>query len=652
MKKKIFALALFFNLITYSQTNFNADDFNVTRNDLETSFYKKDSTANALVIHEYGNSYFDKNDFILKTEEKHKIKILNKEGFDKANITIYLYNGKNDKEKVKNIIATTHNLIDGKVTSTQLKKANIFEEKYNENTTLVKFTLPNIKEGSIITYSYTLESPFMFKYKGWEFQDNIPKLYSEYNTSIPANWEYNIKLVGGKKLFKNEQNLKRDCLSNSNGASADCTISTYIMKDIPAFVEEDYMTSKYNYLARIEYELKIFKGFNGVVNNYSKSWKTVDKEFKSDKDIGRQLKKSIKLEDFLNDTVINEKDDKKRASLIYKYLQETYAWNGDYNIFKDVSIKDLIKNKSGNVSSINILLHNLLKESGIDVQPVLLSTRNNGFPTKIYPVISDFNYLIVQAKIDDKSYLLDATDDYLSFGEIPYRCLNGQGRLMDFKNGSEWIDIGKNKSSIIQYRVALNIDENENIVGNIVSKKTGYHALSARKNYYKNSDSYITNLENRYPNIEILNHNVTSDGETSPDFSENYDVEYKSDKTGDNVYLNPFFVKFFKENPFKLQNRTYPIDFGYKDTFYYAMKLDFGENFSISEKPKDLNFTLPNNKGSIIFNSSIKDNSIQLIFKISFKDAIYAAEYYPYLKEFMSKVVDIQTNSLILLKKK
>ena len=56
-----------------------------------------------------------------------------------------------------------------------------------------------------------------------------------------------------------------------------------------------------------------------IVNNYSKSWKTVDKEFKSDKDIGRQLKKSIKLEDFLNDTVINEKDDKKTC----KYTPKT-----------------------------------------------------------------------------------------------------------------------------------------------------------------------------------------------------------------------------------------------------------------------------------------------------------------------------------------
>ncbi|MFD1613665.1 DUF3857 domain-containing protein [Gelatiniphilus marinus] len=639
-------------MYSFSQTENKSYNYRVSLNELKMTSYEKDSTANALVLFEHGNSYIDNNDYTLKTEEKRKIKILNREGFNKANVTIYLYNNDNRKEKVKNIVATTYNLVNGKVTTTKLKEVDIFEEKYNDNYTLVKFALPNIKEGSVINYSYTIQSPFKFKYKGWAFQSDIPKLYSEYNTSIPANWEYNVKLVGGKKLFKNEQDIKKNCLSGSRGASADCTISTYAMKDVPAFIEEDYMTSKSNYLARIEYELKIFKDFEGNINNYTKTWKTTDREFRTDKDIGKQLSKSINLEDFLSETSINETDLYKKAEAIYKYVQENYTWNGDYKIFKDVSVKDLIKNKSGNVSSINILLHNLLKEADIDVKPVLISTRDHGFPTKIYPVISDFNYLIVQVTMDNKTYLLDATDPYLSFGEIPFRCLNSYARLMDFKNGSQWVDLEPNKLSKIQIKAELNIDENENITGTISSKKTGYHALNSRKKYYQNSDSYVTNLEDKYPNIDISNHKVISEGKTNPDFIETYAIAYNSDETGDNIYLNPFFTTFFKENPFKLQERTYPIDFGYKDTYYYILKLNFGDNYTASELPKNSRFTLPNNKGSVLFTNVLNENAVSMMFKISFKDAVYPAEYYPYLKAFMSNIVDIQTKSLILLKKK
>jgi hypothetical protein len=652
MKKFVLILLFLTSLYTFSQSTFNSEDFKVTRNDLETNIYIKDTTASALVLYESGNSYVDRSDFDLRTEEKYKIKILNREGFDKANITVHLYNNENRKEEVKNIIATSYNLVDGKIVRTQLKNEDIFEEKYDENYALTKFTLPDIKEGSVITYSYTLISPFMFKYKGWRFQTDIPKLYSEYRASIPGNWEYNIKLVGNEKLITNTYDLKKACLEANNGGIAHCGEYLYAMKDIPAFIEEDYMTSESNYLARIEYELKTFRDFTGATTNYTKTWETVDKEFKTDKDIGRQLRKSISLEEFINSELVNEIDNYKKAMGIYKFVQEKYTWNGDYKIFEDVSIKDLIKNKSGNVSSINILLHNLLKESGINVKPVLMSTRNNGFPTKIYPVISDFNCLIVQAIINDKTYLLDATDKYLSFGEIPFSCLNNHGRLMDFENGSEWIEIEPSGSSIVYYNAELQIDKNETITGSINSNRTGYHGFNHKKSYYQNKDAYLEKLENNYPYIEISDFDVTSEGITSPEFKESYKIEYNYDKAKDNIYLNPFFVKFFNENPFKLQERTYPIDFGYKDSYIYTFKLNFNENYTIIEKPTDAVINLPNKTGQIHFSATTLGNSINVIFRINFNEAIYPPEYYPYLKEFMKNIVDIQTNSLILLKKK
>ncbi|WP_339918084.1 DUF3857 domain-containing protein [Yeosuana marina] len=652
MKRIILPLLfLNINLTSYSQENYSSESYRVTLNDISARTFEKDSTANALVIYEHGNSYVDKNEYDLRTEVQKKIKILNRDGFDKANITIYLYNNESREEKIKKIIATTYNLVDGNVIKTQLKESNIYREKYNENYTLVKFALPNIKAGSVITYSYTIISPFMFNYKSWNFQDDIPKLHSEYVTSIPANWDYHIKLIGSQKLSVAESKLQKNCLTSSNGGTADCTNSTYVMKNTPAFIEEDYMTAKSNYLARVEYELKTFQDFQGIVHNYAKTWETVDKELKTEPNIGRQLSKSVKADELLSNDILSEQDTLKKAEAIYKYVQENYAWNKEYNIFKDVSVKDLIKNKSGNVSSINILLHNLLEENGILVKPILLSTRDNGFATKLFPVISEFNYLIVQATINNKTYLLDATDDYLSFGEIPFRCLNLYGRLLDFKNGSEWVDIAINKPSSVFFKAEINIDENQTFICKVDARHTGYYALNARKSYYSNRDAYIEKLENNSPYMDIFDHNVTSNDKTSKDFIESYNIEYNPENTGDKLYLNPFFIKFFDKNPFKLQERTYPIDFGYKKTYLYLLKLNLGNSYSVLEQPKDYSVALPNNAGQINFSTKILNDSVNLIMKVDFKEPFYTAEYYPYLKEFMNKIVDIQKNSLILIKK-
>ena len=652
MKHLTTTLVLLIINVAIGQSGFNSESMEVTRGDLETNFYAKDTTANAIVLYEYGNSYIKQDNFWLYTDIKKKIKILNRNAFDKATIEEILYHDGSNKERIDNIVAATFNLeSNGSISSTRLDKKNVYEEKYNDKYNLTKFTLPDVREGSVITCTYTAITPYKYKYREWKFQDDIPKLHSEYHTSIPGNWEYNIKLVGYKKLDKNDVKLKPRCLEGGNGAYADCTESVYVMNDVPAFIEEDNMTSKNNYLSRIEYELKTLTAFDGRVENYTKTWKNTDKEIKTMPEIGRQLGKSSILKDLLDASITNETDPLKKAKAIYNYVLDNYTWNGKYQIFRDVSVKDLVKNKSGKASEINMLLYNLLEDNDIKVMPVLLSTRENGFPTKIYPVISDFNYFLVQATINGKTYLLDATDKYQSFGEIPFKCLNHYGRLMDFDTGSYFIDIVPDKASVVHYRVELNLDENQKLSGTIASRTSGYNALPLKRSYFGNPQEYLKDLENKYHDITFLDHKVTTEDKTSFDFTESFDIEYNDVAVADILYINPFVFKFFTENPFKLQERTYPIDFGYERAFLYNMKITLDKGYEIIEIPKDISLTLPNNKGVLVLSSQIQNNSILLYFKINLNESLYGQEYYGYLKEFFTKIVDIQKNELIVLKK-
>ncbi|MBD0832695.1 DUF3857 domain-containing protein [Aestuariibaculum sediminum] len=645
------AFIFLLNLTVYSQEKYHSYTFDVKPEEITSNTFSKDSVANAFVIYEKGNSYVDPEDFKLKSEVICKLKILNREAFNQATIEIPLYHNDKNSESVNKIEAKTYNLENGKMVVSKLSRKDIHEEDYNEHYKLVKFALPNIKEGSVITYSYELSLPFMFNYQPWDFQSDIPKLYSEYNTSIPANWHYHIKLIGGKKLSVNESKKIDNCLTTYNGGAADCLIAKYVMKDIPAFTEEEYMTTKSNYLARIEYELKTFQDFNGMKNNYAKTWETVDTELKKEKSIGRQLTKSLDVHEFLPDSIINETQQLKKAKGIYAFVQNNYTWNGKYSIYNDdLSVKDLIEEKTGNVSSINILLHNLMKASNIDVKPVILSTRNNGFITEIFPVISEFNYLMIQTNINGKSYFLDATGKYLAFGQIPYRCLNNKGRLLDFENGSSWINIEPMSKSFSMIDTHLIINENNQITGTIKKRATGYFGLPLKEHYFSNESNYIETLESTLPQVELTNYKALTKAKNSTFFQESYDVNYHTDKINGVIYLNPFLDKFTKENPFKLQERSYPIDFGFKQNYIYQFKINLGENYSLLEKPEDINIALPNGEGLLKFSSVYADNSIQLLLKFSLNSPIYPSEYYPYLKEIFKKLVDIQQNSIFVLK--
>jgi hypothetical protein len=66
-----------------------------------------------------------------------------------------------------------------------LRKSGVFQDKLSKNQLVKKFTFPAIKEGSIIEYEYTIHSDFIFNLQPWEFQGAYPRLWSEYNVSIP-----------------------------------------------------------------------------------------------------------------------------------------------------------------------------------------------------------------------------------------------------------------------------------------------------------------------------------------------------------------------------------------------------------------------------------------------------------------------------------
>ena len=296
MNKAIFFIFVLLSFISNSQ-NFDIS-MNVSKADLAIKTFNEDPNAEAIMIYDYGNTYYNKETWRLNFELKQKFKILTKDGLERGQKEIPLYIGKNSKESISDISATVYNLENDEIVVSKIAEDAIYEEK-NENFKIVKLVLPNVKVGSIITLSYTKSSPFVNKYQPWYFQSDIPVLYSEYNASIPGNYEYNIKLVGSLPLDINTSDIEYNCLEAGGGASANCAIYRYVMTNIPAYRQEKYTTSANNYLSRIEYELSVIRQFNGEVEKLTKSWDDVDKELKSDSNFGRQVSKEKLVKDVL-----------------------------------------------------------------------------------------------------------------------------------------------------------------------------------------------------------------------------------------------------------------------------------------------------------------------------------------------------------------
>ncbi len=656
MLKRLFtALFLFFYFFTFSQQEETHSFGKILDTEKKLISYEKDTTANAVVLYEKGDCYFKViNNYIKFIKEYHvKIKILDKKGFKHGTISIPFYHNDNSSESITDIQAMTHN----NGVNKYLKKELIYTKDLSERWKEITFTFPDIREGSILEYKYKHISPFFYNLTGWEFQSDIPKIYSEFNAEIPANYIYNRSLLGSLKLNTNESKIKKKCFYiDGYPKPADCEVLKYAMKNIPAFnEEEEYMLAASNYKSKIEFEISQHFGFNGEKTNYTRSWEDVDKEFKTDKDIGRQLnKKNFFEKNIPLDLIGPVTDTLERAKKLYEFVQNHYSWNEKNSTYGKARVKKAFNDKKGNAWEINMSLINLLNASGIKSNMMLTSTRKNGLPKRSHPVMSDFNYILSKTVIGGKTYLLDATDKFIPFGYLPLRTLNHYGRVMDFKKESYWEVITPNTKNKINVRGTARINLEENLIeGKYRLINTGYYGIETQEEIDDLSDEdYLTQLEdNSSENFEIIDYSFDTKLSKKDVTIETISYQIATSTVGDKIYLNPFYVHFAKTNPFLSEERNFPIDFGYSRAFNYTMTIEIPEGYSISELPENKAIRIGENLATLRFGIQDSEKNITLSFDLSINEPYILSENYEIIKEFFSTAVDIQNNTLIILEK-
>ncbi|MEM6719029.1 MAG: DUF3857 domain-containing protein [Bacteroidota bacterium] len=626
----------------------------VSQDELNMTTYAKDTTAHAVVLEEYGENYFEviRERIFLVKHFYTKIKILDKQGIRKANIAIPIYKGKNAFEVIKNVKAVTHNP-DG--SSIELDQDQVFSVDVTSFYGEKRFTFPNAQVGSVIEYQYTLQSPFIYNFEGWDFQSDIPKVYSEFNAKIPANYRYNRTLKGFQKLDINSATVKKRCFKIPGMLSrADCELLKYAMRDIPAFKEESYMLSRNNYVSKIAFELSEFVRFDGGKDVFTKTWKAVDKEMRKDKDIGAQVKRKTFFKNQLPAEIFTQNAELEKAKLVYNFIKDHYSWNEEYGLFDDANVRQAFQSKVGNVAEINLSLVNSLLAAGLKTETVMLSTRAKGLPTQKHPVMSDFNYLIAKVTIGTETFLLDATDKQLSFGLLPIRALNYNGRAMDFKNPSYWINITPNQENRQNTMVTITLNEDGIAKGKLSQINSGYLAYEKRSELATQSaEEYLDDFEESFSFLEVSDYKIEQRISSDKPVKEVFTLEFDEDSfSGTTNFLDPFFIKIFPNNPFRLNERQYPVDFAYPRVYTTRFLIAIPSNYEFADIPEDQNFSLANAKAVCGMKVIQQGGQLNLSFKLILNNFYFEPEEYQALKDFFGRLSILQKNTRLVVKKK
>ena len=633
---------------------------------LEMKTYEADTSANAVVLADYGSTYFryhqGKEQFQIYFLRHRRIKILNNEGYGWADYGIPIYHSGGDSELISGLKGVTYNLVNGKVEKHKLEKNDIFDEKRSDNWDIKRFTMPNVTEGSVIEYTYTIISDFKFNLRKWEFQASIPTLWSEYSTSIPEYYYYK-KIQQGYIPLALAENKTEPGSINFSDKNADGKISnrqiTYInnvdrwgAKNVPAMVAENYMTTVNDYISKIEFELATVKFPNSPVESVMNTWETLNKQLLQSQPFGDQLNKKAFIKNQAAAIAIKHQDPEGRIKAAVGHIKNKMNWNGEHWLYSNGNIRKSYEEGTGNSADINLTLIVLLRGLGMDANPVILSTRGHGMVNPVYPLLSKFNHVIAHVAINDKSYLLDATDKLQPYNQLPFECLNGRGRLIS-KAGTHWVTLRSTESSNNFTSVSLHLNEENEYVGKIQSSCTGYDAYMARKKITKSGkEAYIKDKVEVPEGLSLEEFTISNLDEPGRAMLEEYEVNVNQYvmNAGKIVYIDPLLMFAEDENPMKQDTRYYPVDLGCPIASSYRLTIPIPEGFRVEEVPEPALISLPNKGGIFRYSVSSDGSNLTLITSYHIKQTLFLPEEYGIIKQFFDILVAKHAEKIVLKK--
>src|SRR6476661_3698871 len=410
--------------------------------DLTAAPFVADSAAEAVVLCDYATSRIEAaatGHLQTLFERTARIKILKKSGFDWATVEVSLHGS---TEKMVGLRGFTYNLVNGEVVKEKLESDGKYVDDLTKHVRVRKFTMPNVREGSVIEFTYSIVSESYYSLPDWRFQESIPVRWSEYRISYPEYFDFKTVMQGYLPVSLREQSEGSTLIGRES-------VRTYryrwAMKNIPAFVPEPFITTARDYLARIDFELASVHfptglGFNQGV---TLDWARFDRMMLEDEDFGLQLDRGGFLKEALAKIPATGTVE-QRVAAVHALVQAAVKYNDNDGVYTTASLRKTYGElHRGNSADVNLLLIAALRAAKIEANPVLLSTRDHGRLNSALPQVSKFNYVVAHVLLSNgQDLLVDATEPLLPSGMLPERCLSETGRLI-LKEPAEsrWIEI-------------------------------------------------------------------------------------------------------------------------------------------------------------------------------------------------------------------
>ena len=261
---------------------------------------------------------------------------------------------------------------------------------------------------------------------------------------------------------------------------------------------------------------------------------------------------------------------------------------------------------------------------------------------------------MVCAEVAGKDILLDATEKLAAPGVLPLRAINWEGTVVQENDKHRKISMYPRKVSLTNTMINVSLSEDGSLVGKERSNYTSQEALNYRKAYERYSkEEYEEELINTFEFDELVSFDVSNIDDLQKPVSENIEFEYDDalEIIGDEIYFSPLFFMRLQANPFKLEDRSFPVNFGYPFERKKLVNIKIPEGCQVKSLPTPIKMSLPDNMGTYIFAIGESPNGLSVRSSIKLNATMIPVNRYQELKQFYNQRVAKESEKVVLSRK-
>lgn len=623
----------------------------VSNEEVTMTQYTKDPDADAVILKEKVQVYYDMgvNGIKLITEISRRIKILKDAGKEWGDVEFTFYDTPQNKEYISGLEGASYNMVNGKVVKTSLEKKYITTEKISDARYRRKFTLPEVKVGSVLEYKYKITSDYFYDIPSVYFQHGIPTQSAYVEVSIPEYFRFDTNMRGHRQV-QVVRGTESSALSGVNPrVSFYCSLMKFFINDMPALKKEPYVWCINEFRAGVDYEINALDMLTHH-KSFSISWADVHAALNRS-NFGSQFKTKnpykAEVEEIVAETEGNHQE---RITRILRLVQDKITWNGKRDLISE-SVSKAVKEGVGGSADKNFVLAGALRDAGYNVSAVLLSPREYGRLPLTHPTQEKIRSFILRVQIDDNTAVyLDAASKYSGINILPTNLLVDRARLFDPIGDGVWLDLSRPERSIRTCYAKTSITEDGEMKGTVTLAHANQFAYEFGMNYdkYKDNNEYRESLEKKY---DITIDNVNVGNVRTARCNESFSFTKPVTTTDSMIYVNAFALPFLSDNPFKDLNRTLPVEFSFPSQYKYITEIDIPEGYAVSDLPESTKVTTCN--GALTLSLLAQDNGfgkVNLILELRENEPILPAEDISKISGFYAIVAEL-SNSQIVFKK-